>query len=182
MADGGLGADFGGMLSLIPAFGVLLALLLKKSLSVWRLGALGGLAALVAFVVGGLDSMRPPERQTHIGRFVERLMENGPLAVQEIIIRKASANWAILTQSSLTLSVPVALVFLGIMLRRPEGRLRTALETQPGLKIGVLAATVANVLGFALNDSGIAVPAMGLAVLAPFCLATVERIGPEALD
>lgn len=182
VADGGVGADFGGMLSLIPAFGVLLALLLKRSLSVWRLAALGGLAALVALVVGGLDSMRPPERQTHIGRFVERLVDNGPQAVQEIIIRKASANWAILTQSSLTLSVPVTLVFLAILLRRPEGRLRSALETQPGLKVGVLAVVVANLLGAALNDSGIAVPAMGLAVLAPFCLATVERAGPEKLE
>lgn len=169
-------------MSLIPAFGVLLALLLKRSLSVWRLAALGGLAALVALVVGGLDSMRPPERQTHIGRFVERLVDNGPQAVQEIIIRKASANWAILTQSSLTLSVPVTLVFLAILLRRPEGRLRSALETQPGLKVGVLAVVVANLLGAALNDSGIAVPAMGLAVLAPFCLATVERAGPEKLE
>lgn len=179
VADGGVGADFGGMLSLIPAFGVLIALLFGKTLSMWRLMALGGLAALVALVVGGLDSMRPPELQTHVGRFVERLVENGPRAVQEVIVRKASANWAILTQSSLTLSVPVALVFLALMLRRPEGRLRRALEDQPGLKIGVLAAIVANVLGFALNDSGIAVPAMGLAILAPFCLATVEGMQRE---
>lgn len=179
-ADAGPGADFGGMLSLIPAFGILLIQLAGKRISWARVLALGTASAAVALVVGGLDAMRPPEQQTHVGRFVRRLTSEGPGAVQEVIMRKASANWALLTQSSLTLSVPIALIFLGMMLRRPEGRLRAALNTVPGLKAGVVASIVANVLGFALNDSGIAVPAMGLAVLAPFCLACVEGMPAPA--
>ncbi len=175
VADGGsaFGADFGGVLSLIPAFGILLILLSGRKLSVGRVAALGGLAALAVLVVGGLDTMRPDDSQTHIGRFVARLLNDGPGAVLDVILRKINANWTLLTQSSLTLSVPVALIFLGLMLGRPYGRLRTALQTIPGLRIGLIGAIVANVLGFALNDSGIAIPAMGLAIMAPFCLATV---------
>lgn len=173
LADGALGADFGGMLALIPAFGVLLVQLTGRRVSAWRLIALCGLAAAATLVVGVLDSMRPPEVQRHIGRFVERLIRAGPEAVQDVIIRKARANWTLLTQSSLTLSVPVALGFLALLLTRPEGKLRSALDTQPGLRIGLIAGIVANALGFALNDSGVAVPAMGLAIMAPFCLATV---------
>jgi len=174
LADGALGADFGGMLALVPAFGVLLVQLTGRRVSAWRWIVLCGLAAAATLVVGALDSMRPPEVQRHIGRFVESLIRAGPEAVQDVIVRKARANWALLTQSSLTLSVPVALGFLGLMLTRPEGKLRSALDTQPGLRIGLIAAIVANALGFALNDSGVAVPAMGLAIMAPFCLATVQ--------
>ena len=101
----------------------------------------------------------------------------------DVIIRKINANWTLLTQSALTLSVPVALIFLGLMLRRPYGRLRAGLVTIPGLKIGLIGAVVANVLGFALNDSGIAIPAMGLAIMAPYCLATVLGMpGDEVVD
>ena len=179
-ADGALGADFGGMLSLIPAFGVLLAQLMGRKVSVWRLIGLCALAGAFAIVVGVLDAMRPPEMQTHVGRFVDRLISAGPEAVRDVIIRKMRANWALLTQSSLTLSVPAALGVLALMLARPEGKLRGALETQPGLRIGLVAALVANVLGFALNDSGVAVPALGLAIMAPFCLATVHGMPDRA--
>lgn len=175
VADGAsaFGADFGGVLALIPAFGVLLMLLAGWRVSAGRIVLLGGLAVLAAMLVGFLDMMRPMDAQTHIGRFVARLVQNGPEAVLDVIIRKINANWNLLTRSALTLSVPVALIFLGLMLHRPYGRLRTAVETIPGLKIGLIAALVANVLGFAFNDSGIAIPAMGLAIMAPYCLATV---------
>jgi len=167
------GADFGGVLALIPSFGVLLLLLSGRRMSIGKVFLFGGLSAAAALLVGGLDTMRPPEEQTHIGRFVARLLLNGPEAVMDVIMRKINANWTLLTSSALTLSVPVALIFLGLMLRRPYGRLRSAVDTIPGLKIGLIAAIVANVLGFALNDSGIAIPAMGLAIMAPYCLATV---------
>ncbi|HEX2052169.1 MAG TPA: hypothetical protein VHJ78_00400 [Actinomycetota bacterium] len=185
IADGAsaFGADFGGVLALIPSFGVLLAMLSGRRLSAGRILLLAGLATGAALLVGGLDALRPPDEQTHIGRFVARLLSNGPQAVLDVIIRKINANWTLLTQSALTLSVPVAIIFLVLMLRRPYGRLRSAIDTIPGLRIGLVAAIVANVLGFALNDSGIAIPAMGLAIMAPYCLATVLGMpGEPAAD
>lgn len=174
-----LGADFGGLLSLVPAFGLLLVLVSGRKLS-WRgvvaLAAAGIGAALAA---GLLDALRPAESQTHIGRFVTRLLEGGPAAIAQVIGRKASANWTLLTSSFLTLSIPIAVGFVAFVLMRPPGRLRMALETETGLKAGLLAAGLMNLLGFAVNDSGIAVPAMGLAIGVPYCLATVLAI-PEA--
>lgn len=180
VADGAspFGADFGGVLALIPAFGVLLSMLAGRRVTWPRMLAVGGAAVAAATGVGLLDAMRPPEAQTHIGRFVGRLVKDGPGAVQEVVLRKAQANWALLTRSFLTLSVPVALLFLGLLLRRPRGKLRTVVETQRGFRIGLIGAIVANVLGFLLNDSGIAIPAMGLAVLAPYCLATLLGAAP----
>lgn len=180
VADGAarFGADFGGVLALVPAFGVLLSMLAGRRLTWRRLLALGSLTVAAVMAAGVLDAMRPPESRTHIGRFVARLVRDGPVGVQDVLLRKAQANWALLTRSSLTLSVPVALLFLGLLLRRPEGKLRTVVDGQPGLRIGLIGAIVANTLGFLLNDSGIAIPAMGLAVLAPYCLATLLGTAP----
>jgi hypothetical protein len=178
IADAGnrFGADFGGILALVPAFGILVVMIAGRRVSPLRLVALGCAAVAVAFVVGALDSLRPPDVQTHIGRFVARLVEGGPSAVQDVIVRKAKANWSLLSQSVLSWSVPVALAFLAIMLRHPYGKLKVALETQPGLRPGLVAALVVNTLGFAVNDSGIAIPAMGLSIIAPYCLATIQGL------
>jgi hypothetical protein len=175
VADGGpmFGADFGGVLAMVPAFG-LLALLVSGRRVSWRnLLLVGIVTALGAALVGYVDSLRPLEDQTHIGRFFARLVEAGPSAVSQIIVRKASANWNVLTSSVLTLSVPIAVAFVVLVLMRPAGRLRRALDEEPGLKWGLQSAAVVNLLGFALNDSGIAITAMGIALALPYCLATV---------
>ncbi|MGH2626560.1 MAG: hypothetical protein ACRDHY_07925, partial [Anaerolineales bacterium] len=175
-----LGADFGGLLSLVPAFGLLLLLASGRKLS-WRGGvalAAGGMGAAV--VAGLLDALRATDSQTHIGRFVTRLIEGGPAAIALVIGRKAAANWNLLTSSFLTLSIPIAVLFVAFVLMRPPSRLRIALETEAGLKAGLLAAGLMNLLGFAFNDSGIAVPAMGLAIGVPYCLATVLAIPAPA--
>ena len=125
------------------------------------------------------DALRPPEAQTHIGRFFSRLLGGGPGAVSTILARKAAANWSILAHSALTLSVPIALAFLVGVLMRPPGRLHRALREEPGLKWGLQAAAVVNLLGFALNDSGIAITAMGIALAVPYCLATILGMADE---
>ncbi len=169
----GLGADFGGVLALVPAFGVLLILLRGRRPSWARMALLIAAGAAVGLIVGLLDAQRPPEVQTHIGRFVGRLIEGGPSAVSNVILRKITANWGILTGSVLSLSIPIAGAFLVLVLLRPVPELTATLHAEPGLKAGLLAAGVANLLGFALNDSGVAIPAMGLAVGVPYLLATV---------
>ncbi|HEY8201294.1 MAG TPA: hypothetical protein VII47_08065, partial [Actinomycetota bacterium] len=106
------GADFGGLLALVPAFGVLAVLVSGRRVSWRKILMLGLAAAAVAFAVGVADALRPPEVQTHIGRFFSRLLGEGPGAVTTILGRKAAANWALLAHSALTLSVPVALAFV----------------------------------------------------------------------
>lgn len=177
-----LGADFGGVLALLPGFGVLLLVLSGRRITLVRGAVLAASAVAAGLILGILDSMRPVDEQTHIGRFIQRLLEQGPGGVAEIIQRKALANWSLLTQSVLSISIPVALVFLAIMLRSPHGKLPEALETQPGLRQGLIAAVVTNLLGFALNDSGVAIPAMGLAMAAPFCLATILGLPRKLLE
>lgn len=176
------GADFGGVLALVPGFGVLLLLLAGRRVSAGKSVALGITALATGLLVGALDATRPADRQTHIGRFVSRLVAEGPGGVADIIERKAMANWWLLTQSVLAISIPLAVVFLAIMLRSPNGKLLLALDSQPGLRQGLIAAAVTNLAAFAVNDSGVAIPAMGLAMAAPFCLATILGLPREVLE
>jgi hypothetical protein len=174
------GADFGGILALVPAFGVLGVFVSGRRISWPKVVVLALVAAAGAFAVGFLDSLRPPEAQTHIGRFFARLMGGGPGAVSEILARKVATNWTVLTHNVLSLSVPTAVAFVALVLMRPSGRLRRALKEEPGLKWGLEASAIVNLLGFAVNDSGIAITAMGIALAVPYCLATVLGMTDEA--
>jgi hypothetical protein len=186
VVEGGpmFGADFGGVLSLVPAFGVLMLLVAGRRISRGRIALLAAAAVVGGVAVGFVDWLRLPDVQTHIGRFFGRLVDAGPAGIWEILTRKAAANWQVLTNSVLSLTPFIAGAFVVLVLMKPSGRLRRALDEEPGLKWGIIAATVVNVLGFAVNDSGISITAMGLGVAVPFCLATVlgmsEDPSPEA--
>ncbi|MEO7803118.1 MAG: hypothetical protein ABIS18_01365, partial [Actinomycetota bacterium] len=168
-----LGADFGGVIAIVAGFGSLIVMLAGKRLSWVKLLILLACAAAFAGAIGFADSLRPLQQQTHVGRFISSLLQRGPSAVSDILIRKAMANWSLLTTSVLSLSIPIAVAFTIFVLLRPKGRLRAMFDTHPELRAGLIAALILNVVGFAVNDSGVAIPAMGLGIAVPFALATV---------
>jgi hypothetical protein len=168
-----LGADLGGILSLVPGFGVLLLLLAGKKISPLRVTALIVAAAAAAFLVGFIDSLRPAASQTHIGRFTTRLLHGGLPAISDVIARKLQANLWLLTRSILILLIPIALAFIVFVLMRPTSRLREAFRTQPGLRAGLVAVATTSLIGFATNDSGMAIPAMSLGVAIPYVLSVI---------
>jgi len=71
--------------------------------------------------------------------------------------------------------IPIALAFLSFLLWRRPGSLATVEERVPGLRAGLIGSLVAGIVGFALNDSGIAVPAMMLAVVLPYLAFLIVR-------
>ena len=79
-----------------------------------------------------------------------------------MVARKLDANFSVIASSVWTAMVPVALGFVVYLLWRAPGHLRairdTIDESLPGL-------AVVGFLGFAFNDSGIAVPGVMLGVV-----------------
>ena len=170
-ATPGWGSDFGGVLALVPGFAVLA--MLVAGIRVSPLRFVGALAAGVVAVgiVAVIDWRRPT--RTHLGDFVQQVLDGTAL---DTIARKAEANWSILTSSWLnTLLVPAAIVFLVLVLARPlawrAGALQLAYEQAPVLRHGLIATAVTLGVGFAVNDSGIAIPATALTVVIPLTLA-----------
>ncbi|HZN16053.1 MAG TPA: hypothetical protein VFB78_17430 [Acidimicrobiales bacterium] len=157
------GADVGGVLASGPAFFAVAALLRGWQISwrKWLLAAAGTIAALTAFALA--DLARPPSSRTHLGRLVAN-----PGDLGDVLQRKLLSNLHILTSSIWTLIIPVALGFFIFLAARPPGLLREIQQRVPGLRACLIGGLLAGLLGFAVNDSGVAVPAMMLAVVLPY--------------
>lgn len=167
-----LGSDFGGVIALVPAFGTLWILATGRRLSVVRLGGLLGAGVLAVVMIATIDYLRPEESRTHLGRFVEAVLD-GEAAV--IVQRKLEANLSLLTNSVLTLMVPLVLIFLTFLVRRPSGLLPWTFVRVPTLRAGLFAVLVLGVVGALVNDSGVAIPAMAATLAIPVAVAVVVR-------
>src|SRR5262249_42733819 len=88
------GADFGGILSMVPAFGVTAVLLLGVRVRIRvRTAVLAGLATFVVLVIAAaVDLSRPTSEQTHVGRLVNDIGENGLGKLFSVIGRKLDQN------------------------------------------------------------------------------------------
>jgi hypothetical protein len=152
-----IGNDLGGVFALVPGAIVLTILALGARLT-WRRGVLALAATAVAAVAVALaDYSRPATSQTHVGRFVGQVLHGGAWAE---VHRKASAA---LSTFGLTVGTFVAVIALIAALVTWRVILREV-DVVPGLRAGVVAATVTAVLGVCLNDSGIPIAAMAVMV------------------
>ncbi|MGQ0744942.1 MAG: hypothetical protein ACT4OS_11540 [Acidimicrobiales bacterium] len=175
-----LGSDVGGVLTAVPAFGIA-AVILSGRRPTPRVIVGLALAAVAALAVfAGVDLARPPASRTHLGRLVESISSGGADALWLVLRRKLSANLSILTNSIWPWLVPAALAFLVFLNRSPGSLLARATEAEPGRRAALAALGVAGLVGFALNDSGVALPAMMLAVVLPYLSYLVLVASPDA--
>ncbi|NHI18868.1 hypothetical protein H9L10_14365 [Phycicoccus endophyticus] len=163
------GADGGGPPALLPAV-VYLVLAVLGIRMTWRRWLLVAVAVvLVFFGVAGADWLRAPADRSHLGRFVQAMIDG---TAGDIVLRKAHQNWDILTSNApLTLLVPAALLFVVYVLARPTSwgsrALQRSYDGAPTLRPGLVALVLMLAIGFAVNDSGVAIPAVGATLAVP---------------
>jgi hypothetical protein len=182
VADGApwLGSDVGGILSLIPALGILLFLLAGRRLN-WK--TLGILAAATLVALGGVigyEALQPADHRDHIGRFF--LGSAGSGSFWTTISRKLSTNLSVLTSSSWSHLLPVIGAFVVTVLLLERGR-RHLLPKGSAERAGFIGLLAVAVLGYAANDSGALVAALVFVYLGPYVglLALAEPVGPDEL-
>lgn len=172
LVDGapGLGADVGGVLALVPALGLTFILLTGKrpTATAVVIVVVGAIVALGLFLA--VDLAQPPESRTHLARFFEDVRDRGTGAFTDVIFRKARANLRLFRTSIWTYLVPVALGLLAYLVLRPKGAWRRMAAHDPRLRAALMGGMLVGVFGFAVNDSGIVVPAMALSYLVPLAL------------
>jgi hypothetical protein len=171
-----LGSDVGGILTLVPVFGLTILALVRRRLT-WRMVAGVAFATiLVLALAAGLDLLRAAEARTHLGRAVAETFDGGPASLATTITRKVDTNFRLLRASVWTWAVPVTAVFMLLLL---ADRRRAATLLPPGspLRTGVISALTAGLLGFAANDSGVVVTAVVLSCVGAFLavVALAER-------
>lgn len=159
------GSDVGGVLALVPAAGVTAWLLSQRRVRIRTVVAWGSGAVVAVLAFGFLDLLRPEDSQTHLGRLLGAIGENGFDPLHDVVVRKLDANLTVLTSSIWTLMVPVVIAFVGYLFWRAPGALERVSAHVPTERAALAGLLVVMFLGFALNDSGIAVPGVMLGVL-----------------
>jgi hypothetical protein len=142
-------------------------------------------AAVVAVVVLGLfDLSRPAEDRSHLGRLFERVADDGANGLLLVINRKLAQNLRTITDQPWTWLLVTTALALGYLMWRHRDRLLARFTGEPELRAAGMGLGVAMVLGFALNDSGVAVPGMILAMTTPIAAWFVfveDRTGPSTI-
>jgi hypothetical protein len=169
------GSDVGGALALALAAMLTMMMITGRRLNARRvlLAVVGSVALVAGFAA--IDLARPAQDRTHLGRFADQLLHG---EVRNTLLRKGDANLRILTSSVWTLLIPVAVGYLVFLARRQRGSLAEVQRRVAGLRACLLGALVAGVAGFALNDSGIAIPSMMLALILPWVTWWAVRTSP----
>lgn len=193
-----MGADFGGALALVPALALLVLLVSGARPSWQKLVGVGILAAAVAFGVAIMDWMRGASARTHLGNFIQAIMDGDAL---DIVTRKISVNLRLLTASThrwVVLAAIVAIAFVVVPLLKSlresttidaegdreliahEGEVTEKTPNQGITVDTTLVYALASVglcllVAFLLNDSGIVLPGMGAILLMPMLLAELDR-------
>ena len=171
------GADGGGPPAYIPGIAYLVLSILGLRMT-WQRVLLIGLGSVALFFgVAFLDWLRSPDDRSHLGRFIQSIIEGDAL---DIVVRKGQQNWSILLGNApLTLLVPAALLFVIYVLARPTSwgsrGLGKSAEGAPTLRAGLIALVITLTIGFLINDSGTAIPAVGATVAVPLIVSVVVR-------
>ncbi|MGB7819483.1 MAG: hypothetical protein WBL35_12245, partial [Ornithinibacter sp.] len=177
------GADGGGPPALVPGFVYLVMAVLGIRLT-WK-RALLILVSVVGlfFLIAGLDWLRAPSDRSHLGRFIQSIIDGNAM---DIVVRKGEQNISILLGNApLTLLVPAALLFVIYVLARPTSwgsrAMQRSYDQAPTLKAGLSALLATLTIGFLINDSGVAIPAVGATLAVPLIVSvTVSYLLDEA--
>lgn len=146
-----MGADFGGLLALGPPLLGLLVVLSGRALTWPKIILVSVAGVLVAAVVATLDWSRGPASRTHVGDFVQRLLDGDAEAL--VMGKAVAAAHTVVTPwglTALTLGV-LAWTLIYARLLRPAPLRFSTIRPVAGAVLGTA------LLGSVLNDSGLLV-------------------------
>jgi hypothetical protein len=167
------GADVGGVLSMVPAFGVTAAMLFGWRFR-WRLVAAFGAAAVVLLgLFAAIDLARAPDQRTHLGRLLGG--NGGDLWV--VLHRKLDANLDVVGATRFAFILPLVYVAIAAYVWRSPGPLGVMRARIPAMNAALAGLGIVVVLGTLLNDSGIAITGIMLGVVVPVLVILTARVG-----
>jgi hypothetical protein len=146
-----MGSDFGGVIALTPAVLWLMLVLSGVKITWPKLLAISGAAVLTIGAISLLDWIRGPDRRSHLGNFVQRILDGDAL---DVISRKAIAAAETVTSplgiGSLLIGVMLWITIMTFLVPRISADFATVRST-------LIAILIVAVLGTLLNDGGTSV-------------------------
>lgn len=180
-APGG-GANFGGTVTAVTAFLVTLAVLAQIRPG-WRSGVTVALvlAAIVALALF-LNLRVPQAAQSHLGRTVGLLQQDGWQVLQDVISRKAAMNIRLFRYSQWSRAFLAFLMVLAVLFYRPRGVLRDIHRRYPDLTAGFLGIIAGSAAAFLVNDSGVVAAATTLLYAGVPIILLANRIAAQSWE
>ncbi|MGK2947690.1 MAG: hypothetical protein ACSLFP_03890 [Acidimicrobiales bacterium] len=177
-----LGADVGGVLSMVPAFGVTLLLLAGRRPTARDAAGLVAAAGLAVLAFAFVDGARPSGQQTHLARLAEHLVGGRFSAFADTLSRRLQASfggadlavWGLVVALIVGVAIYSALVARGLL--GPRHRSRT--DPYRPWEAAAAGLAVLAVVGLVANDSSIAVPATMLIVVVPALILRSAALPP----
>ncbi|MFC5370854.1 hypothetical protein ACFPH7_08490 [Arcanobacterium bovis] len=167
-----MGADFGGALAFVPAIAVFVMLVSGRIPSVKKAGVLALCGVGAAFGVAFVDWIRPGSARTHLGNFIQSILDG---EASEIIVRKISVNLRLLFTSSHRWVTLAGLALIVVVIipaaRAMYSKLLDSVAVCTLISIGTCLG-----IAFVMNDSGIVLPGMGFILLLPALAAGLCQI------
>lgn len=166
------GADFGGVLALVPGVVVLLLLLADVRLTYQRLGLIALTGVVAATIIAVVDYQRPTDQRSHMGDFVDRLLSG---EAGDVLSNKADALGSSLTSPLGLLEVVVFAGCVAIVLQPVRWHLRSlqaVFDAWPALRSALIALAVTCIAGTLVNDSAALIAGLGVVATAPLLIAT----------
>jgi hypothetical protein len=146
-----MGADFGGVIALTPAVVVLIIAVSGIRFTGPRVVVAAAAAVITVGLISFLDWSRGPDRRSHLGNFVQRLVDGDAL---DVISRKAVAAAHTVVSplgiGSLIIGIALWIAIFRYALRAVGPEFQTLRGT-------LVAALVTAIIGSLLNDGGISV-------------------------
>ncbi|HVF32671.1 MAG TPA: glycosyltransferase [Acidimicrobiales bacterium] len=169
-----LGSDVGGILTLVPVFGLTLLVLSGRRVSARALVVAGAVTLVALALATGIDLLRPASTRTHLGRLVADIGDDGLAALTTTVERKLAVNFRTY-RSPWSWTVVIIALYMLYVLGWARGW-RNLLPPRSALRAGVVGTLAAGLVGYAVNDSGVVVTAVVFVYLGPFLtLLALER-------
>jgi hypothetical protein len=144
-----MGSDFGGVIALTPAVLWLMLALSGVKITWPKLLVIAGSALLAVAAISVLDWLRGPDRRTHLGNFVQRIIDGDAL---DVISRKAVASAETIASIVGIGSLLIGVVLWIVIFRYVVPRVSSDFTTVRSALIALLIVAIAGTL---LNDGGI---------------------------
>lgn len=160
-----LGSDVGGILTLVPVFGLTLLVLSGRRLSTRAIVTAAIVTVVALALATGIDLLRPASTRTHLGRLVGDIGDDGVRAFTTTVQRKLAVNFRTY-RSPWSWTVVIIAIYMLYVLGWARGW-RNLLPPGSALRAGVVGTLAAGLVGYAVNDSGVVVTAVVFVYLGP---------------
>jgi hypothetical protein len=159
------GADVGGIIAITAGFTAMALHIQEVKVNYRNILIACALVGMALGVFVAYDVLNGSS--THMGKSVELISSSGVSGALTIISRKLATNIMVLRYSTWSYFLLVIMLLTIALSYRPVGLLKKLFARHQGLAASVTGAVIGSIIGFAVNDSGILIPAIMMSYIFP---------------